>query len=144
MRHLLIFLAVGVSSMGVFAHPSHSSPQQATAPAPAAAAAQPSTLANPVKPTAASLAQARKVYGYDCAMCHGEKGDGKGDIAVSEGTPLTDYTNPAALKSYSDGDLFLIIRDGKGKMPKEGDRAKDDEIWNLVIYLRSFSKHPAA
>jgi cytochrome c5 len=143
MRHILALLAVGVSSMGLLAQSSSNSPQPAPAPAPAAAA-QSSTLVNPVKPTAASQAQARKTYGYDCAMCHGEKGDGKGDIAVSEGVVLTDYTKPDALKNYSDGDLFLIIRNGKGKMPQEGDRASDDAIWNLVIYLRSMSKKPAA
>src|SRR6266404_5628562 len=36
--------------------------------------------ANPVKPTAESLAKGKKMYGIDCAMCHGNSGDGKGDI----------------------------------------------------------------
>jgi hypothetical protein len=31
-----------------------------------------------------------------------------------------------------------------GEMPSEGDRAKPDEIWNLVIYIRSFAKKEAA
>ena len=38
-------------------------------------------LANPVKPTAASIAQGKKMYDIDCQVCHGKDGDGKGDGA---------------------------------------------------------------
>jgi mono/diheme cytochrome c family protein len=95
--------------------------------------------ANPVKPTAESIAAAKKTYGYDCAMCHGEKGDGKGETANDMKLSMKDWTNPATLKSMSDGELYYIIANGKGKMPAEGDRAKPDKIWNMVIYVRSFS-----
>lgn len=95
---------------------------------------------NPVKPTAESLAKGKKMYGYDCAMCHGGKGDGKGDMA-SDIKNVTDFTQPDALKNRTDGELFYITRNGKGEnMPPEGDRAKDDEIWNMVNYIRSFTK----
>ncbi|MBZ5573714.1 MAG: c-type cytochrome [Acidobacteriia bacterium] len=92
---------------------------------------------NPVKPTAESLAKGKKIYGYDCAMCHGESGDGKGDVEM-KGMP--DFTNPATLKNRTDGELFYIIRKGKGEMPPEGDRAKPEDLWNLVNYIRSFAK----
>ena len=35
--------------------------------------------ANPVKATPESIAHGKKWYGYDCAMCHGKDGDGKGE-----------------------------------------------------------------
>jgi mono/diheme cytochrome c family protein len=95
---------------------------------------------NPVKPGPESLAKGKKLYGYDCAMCHGKGGDGKGDMA-SDIKNVTDFTNPEALKMRSDGELFYITRNGKGEdMPPEGDRAKDDDVWNLVNYIRSFVK----
>ncbi len=94
---------------------------------------------NPVKPTAESLAKGKKLYGYDCAMCHGANGDGKGDMA-SDMKNVTDFTKPDALKSRTDGELFYVIRNGKGEMPPEGDRAKDDDIWNMVNYVRSLAK----
>ena len=94
---------------------------------------------NPVKPTQESLAKGKKLYGFDCAMCHGKDGDGKGDMA-SDMKNVTDFTNPDALKNRTDGDLFHTIRHGKGDMPPEGDRAKDEEIWNLVNYVRAFAK----
>ena len=126
------------------------SAQQAEKPAektPAGKSAIPADaakLTNPVKPTPASTAQAKKTYGYDCAMCHGSDGDGKGDLAVDMKAKLLDYRDPAALKDKTDGELFYIIKNGLGDMPSEGDRAKPDEIWNLVIYLRSFAKKESA
>jgi mono/diheme cytochrome c family protein len=127
------------------------SPQQPTstpvaATAPVAAAAMPTIpadaakLVNPVKPTPESKAQAKKMYGYDCAVCHGENGNGKGDLAADMKPPLKDYTDPAALKDISDGELFYIIKNGKGQMTGEGDRLNPDGVWNMVILVRSFAK----
>ncbi|HXN17352.1 MAG TPA: c-type cytochrome [Candidatus Binatus sp.] len=97
-------------------------------------------MANPVKPTAASIAQGKKMYEIDCEMCHGKDGDGKGDLAADMKAKLADYHDPAALKDRTDGELFYIIKNGKGEMPSEGDRAKPDAMWNLVNYIRSLAK----
>ncbi len=112
----------------------------AKAPAPEnKSPAQTAERVNPVKPTEESLAKGKKLYAIDCAMCHGKDGDGKGDMA-SDVKNVTDFTNPDALKNSSDGELFHVIRNGKGDMPPEGDRAKDSDIWNLVNYIRSLAK----
>lgn len=105
----------------------------ADAPIPAADAAK----VNPVKATPASLAQARKVYGYDCAMCHGANGNGKGELAATMN--LKDYTDPAALRARTDGELYYIILNGRGQMPPEAGRQNEQGIWNMVILVRSFS-----
>jgi mono/diheme cytochrome c family protein len=94
---------------------------------------------NPVKPTAESLAKGKKMYAIDCAMCHGDNGDGKGDMA-SDIKNITDFTNPDVQKSATDGEWFYVIRKGKGDMPPEGPRAKDEEVWNIVNYIRAFGK----
>jgi mono/diheme cytochrome c family protein len=94
---------------------------------------------NPVKLSPESLAKGKKFYHMDCAMCHGDKGDGKGDLA-SDMKGVTDFTNPDSLKARTDGDLFYITRQGKGEMPPEGDRAKKDDVWNMVNYIRSLAK----
>jgi mono/diheme cytochrome c family protein len=95
---------------------------------------------NPVRPTSAGLAQARKMYGYDCAMCHGKEGDGKGDMAADLKTPMRNYQDPASLKGMTDGELFYIIQKGKGEMQGEGDRQGPEQIWNMVSLVRSFGK----
>ena len=70
---------------------------------------------NPVKPSPESLARGKKIYGYDCAVCHGKAGDGKGDMTDMKGIP--DFTDPAVQKGRTDGEWFYIIQKGKGEMP---------------------------
>jgi mono/diheme cytochrome c family protein len=77
-------------------------------------------------------------------MCHGKDGDGKGDLAADMKLKLGDFRSPETLKDQTDGELFYIIKNGKGDMPPEGDRAKSEELWDLVNYVRSFSKAEAA
>jgi mono/diheme cytochrome c family protein len=100
---------------------------------------------NPVKPTAESLARAKKTYTYDCAMCHGADGGGKGDLATDMKLQLADYRDPKTLKDKTDGEMAYIIKNGKGQqMPAEGDRASTDRVWDLVNYIRSFAKKEAS
>ena len=98
---------------------------------------------NPVKPSAESVARGKKPYAYECAMCHGEDGDGKGDLAEDMKLTMRDFRDPA-LKEMTDGELFYIITKGKDKMPGEGERMKPDQIWDMVNYVRSFAKKEAA
>jgi len=94
---------------------------------------------NPEKSSPEGLAEARKVYRYDCAMCHGEHGDGKGELVDSMNLTIIDWRDPAALASKTDGELFYIITKGKGKMPPEGDRQSEKLRWNLVNFARSLA-----
>src|SRR5580658_461963 len=97
------------------------SPQQpAATPAPSTVPAEAARMVNPVKPTPESQTHAKKMYGYDCAMCHGESGNGKGDLVGDMKLTLKDYTDSAALKDLTDGQIFYIIKNGKGQMPGEG------------------------
>jgi mono/diheme cytochrome c family protein len=114
--------------------------QPAATPAPSVIPAEAARMVNPVKPTPESQAHVKKMYGYDCAMCHGENGNGKGDLVGDMKLSLKDYTDPAALKDLTDGQIFYIIKNGRGQMPGEGDRAKTEDIWNMVIYVRSLAK----
>jgi mono/diheme cytochrome c family protein len=127
--------------------------QQAATPAPPAAAPAPAAFSvpleavnqvNPVKPTAESLARAKKIYGYECALCHGDDGGGAGDLAKNMKAKMPDFRDPTALKAHTDGELYYVINKGKGEMEGEGARVKPDDTWNLVNYIRSFSKLQAA
>ena len=130
----VLALSLLLLPLGLRQQPTPDAPKPAAdAPIPAADAAK----VNPVKATPASLAKARKMYGYDCAMCHGATGNGKGDVGASMN--LKDYTDPAALRDLTDGQLFYIIQNGRGQMQGEAGRQNDQEIWNMVILVRSFS-----
>ena len=114
--------------------------QPVPAPAPTAIPAEAAKMVNPVTATSESQAKAKKVYGYDCALCHGVTGNGKGDMVETLNLKLKDLTDPSALSGMTDGELFYIIKNGKGQMPAEADRAKTDDLWNMVILVRSFAK----
>jgi len=114
---------------------------QAAAPAPAQSAAPAPAQKNPVKPTAESQAKAKTLYIRDCALCHGDTGNGKTDIATSMNLTLDDWTNPNTLANKPDSELFTIIRNGKNQMPPEDvSRAGDSEVWNMIIYIRALPK----
>lgn len=133
-----VLLALLFFVFALWAQQKDEPPAKASAPE-AKAAPEPAAKANPVKPSPESLAKGKKRYGFDCEMCHGQNGDGKGDMATDMKN-VTDFTNPDALKNRTDGELFNVIRKGKGEMPAEGERGKDDDIWNMVNYIRSLAK----
>lgn len=95
---------------------------------------------NPVKPTPNSIGQGKRIYAFDCAMCHGKEGDGKGDLAADMELKLRDYRDPAALKDFTDGELFHILAKGKGKMPGDEGRMKAEQRWDLINFIRSLAK----
>jgi mono/diheme cytochrome c family protein len=132
MLKILVMLSPALSTVMMAQVPA----QIPTIPAEAAA------MTNPVKPSPASMAHAKNVYGMDCAICHGQKGDGKGDVVEELKLKMKDFTDPTVLKTRTDGELFYIIKNGDSalKMPPEGPRAKDDDIWGLVNYLRTLQK----
>jgi len=100
---------------------------------------------NPVAPTPEGLAEARKLFGYHCAMCHGKEGDGKGDLAAEMKLQLHDWRDASTIEKMTDGEMFWIISNGKGKMlGGEGDRTSEKVRWNLVNLVRSFGKKGAA
>jgi mono/diheme cytochrome c family protein len=117
------------------------SPQapQPASPGPAVIPADAANQVNPVKPNSESLARAKKIYGYECALCHGDSGGGDGDFSKHMKSKLPDFRDPTALKSRTDGELYYIINHGMGEMEGEGPRVKPEDTWGLVNYVRSFS-----
>jgi mono/diheme cytochrome c family protein len=109
----------------------------------AAAPTLPPDTKNPAKPTPEVMAKAKKVYGYECEMCHGATGDGKTDLAKDMKMTLTDLSDPKTLTGKTDAQLFDLIKNGKGTMAAEGNRMKTDDIWAVVLYIRAMAK-PAA
>lgn len=100
---------------------------------------------NPVKPTETSIADGKKIFTTQCAMCHGESGDGKGDLVEPLKLKMKDYRDPAALKGYTDGTLFYILTKGHREMPSQEGRMKDEQKWHLINFIRSLPpKEPPA
>jgi len=92
---------------------------------------------NPMPPTKESREAGQKIFSSQCVMCHGEKGDGKGDLAVEDNLPVPDFTRPETQKGRTDGELFFILKTGHGHMPAQGKRLREDQRWNLINYIRT-------
>jgi len=98
---------------------------------------------NPVKSEAGSIREGRRMFETQCALCHGKAGDGKGDLVESMGLKMRDYRDPSALKDMTDGALFHVLKKGCEQMPGEEGRIKENQLWNLVNYIRSLARKEA-
>jgi len=73
------------------------------------------------------------LYKAKCAACHGP--DGKGDTAAGKKLGARDFHSPEVAK-MSDAELFDITKKGKEKMPAYDKKLTDDQIKDLVKYIR--------
>jgi mono/diheme cytochrome c family protein len=95
---------------------------------------------NPQKSDAASLGKGKKLYVANCAVCHGDKGDGKGPSAVGLTPPPVDFTDKMMMADHTDGALYWAITNGGGAMPSFSKKLSDEERWALVNQIHTFSK----
>jgi mono/diheme cytochrome c family protein len=77
---------------------------------------------------------AEALYKSKCQACHGA--DGKGDTPAGKKLGVKDFHSPEVVK-MSDTELFEATKNGKGKMPKYDGKLTDDQIKELVKYIRS-------
>lgn len=96
-------------------------------------------MRNPVLPSAAALDAARAVYQNKCVNCHGEFGKGDGSDAASYDPSPTDFTGASQMKAVTDGELFYRITNGRKPMPAFKRKLTDEQRWQLVLLVRSFS-----
>lgn len=103
-----------------------------------------STLANPVSITVDSIAAGAGVYLNSCAVCHGVDARGNGAQAGTTQVRPPALTGPGShLSQHSDGDLHYWIGNGlPGGMPAWAAQLSDQEIWDVIDYLRSLNGAP--
>ncbi|MBI2956438.1 MAG: cytochrome c [Acidobacteria bacterium] len=94
---------------------------------------------NAVEATTESVEAGRKLFTSQCAMCHGEKGDGKGELAQEAKLTPPDFTEPETRKKRTDGELFYILTTGHGAMPGQGERMREVQKWHLINFIRSLA-----
>jgi len=84
-----------------------------------------------------------------CVFCHGAKGDGKGYLASQYVPRPRNFTCKEIMSELPDGQLFWIIQNGSpdAAMPPStgtgmpsAKHLSDEEIWQLVRYVRTFSR----
>lgn len=92
---------------------------------------------NPFTPTPAVLSEARAHFADHCATCHGNDGSGKTEIGQNLYPKPPDMRQPET-QNLTDGQIYYIIHNGirLTGMPAWGDSGKDDDSWELVLFIR--------
>lgn len=96
-------------------------------------------MKNPVKADAESLQIGKMQYNKNCASCHGKTGLGDGPKARMLETFSGDFS-VAYYQNQSDGEHFYKTIEGRGEMPAYKGKISDEDIWNMVNYMRTFKK----
>jgi mono/diheme cytochrome c family protein len=97
------------------------------------------TMKNPVAKGDASTKAGLAVFTKNCAACHGKTGLGDGVKARALKTFPGDFSK-ADFQGLADGELFYKTKNGRDEMPKYEGKLTDDDIWNVVNYLRTLKK----
>lgn len=94
---------------------------------------------NPIPASEAGFSAARDLYKDKCAQCHGETGKGDGAEAKMYSVKSADFTNAEMMSKMTDGEIFYKITEGRRPMPSFKKRLTEEQRWQLVNFLRSFS-----
>ena len=94
--------------------------------------------ANPLAPTPENIQHGQKTFGSYCMVCHGLDGQNTGVPFADKMSPPVPSLKSPSVQSYSDGQLHWIIQNGVSPsgMPASKDVFRDEEIWQLVLYIR--------
>ncbi len=81
----------------------------------------------------------RRLFLNYCAICHGERADGRGQRSAAFDRPPADFTKPGWRGRQTPRRLFVTVREGvRGTaMPAWKATLSDDETWDLVAYVLS-------
>jgi mono/diheme cytochrome c family protein len=81
---------------------------------------------------AVNLATGKELYTIYCAICHGEKGDGKGHLATTEkflGIPS--YAD----REITEGSIYHVLMYGKNAMGSHASQVNEKERWQIAQYV---------
>ena len=92
------------------------------------------TLKSPLDSTQVDLEKTKVLFDIYCAICHGVKGDGQGNLVKREkilGVPR--YDDPA--RAITEGSIYHVIYYGKNAMGSYKNQLNEKERWEVVAYV---------
>ena len=81
------------------------------------------------------IEEGKELYKMFCTSCHGDKGDGQGQLVLNEkilGVPS--YNDPGRI--ITEGSIYHVIMHGKGIMGSHASQLTEDERWKIVSYVQ--------
>ena len=92
------------------------------------------TLTTPLDSTQIDYAKGGPLYTIYCAICHGVKGDGQGNLVKREkilGIPSYDDAG----RAINSGSIYHTIYYGKNAMGSYANQLNEEERWQVVSYV---------
>ncbi|WP_053978110.1 c-type cytochrome [Mangrovimonas xylaniphaga] len=91
-------------------------------------------LMSPLDSTQVDLAKGKELYDIYCGICHGNKGDGQGNLVKREkilGIPRYDDAG----RAITEGSIYHTIYYGKNAMGSYANQLSEEERWHVVAYV---------
>lgn len=90
-------------------------------------------LHSPLPKNAANLKNGKKMFNMYCAICHGEKGDGQGNLVKRQkffGVPHFKD------RDINEGSIYHVIYYGRNMMGSHASQLTEKERWQVVQYVQ--------
>lgn len=87
--------------------------------------------------TASAQTNGEAVYKAKCQMCHGP--DGSGNTPAGKMMKAVSFKSPELVKK-TNAELITATEDGKGKMPAYKGKLTDEQIKDVIAYIRTLQK----
>jgi len=93
---------------------------------------------NPLAASDENIHAGQRNFTSYCMVCHGLDGQNTGVPFAEKMAPPVPPLNSPSVQAYTDGQLHSIIQNGifPSGMPASKDMFQDEEIWQLVLYIR--------
>lgn len=83
-----------------------------------------------------AVAQGKAIYEASCAVCHDDRGRGKGPAAVAL-NPRPRPFSDKPIASQADGAFFWKITTGRPPMPAWGGTLSEAQRWQVIHYMHT-------
>jgi mono/diheme cytochrome c family protein len=95
-------------------------------------------IVNPIPATPGNIHSGQTSFGSYCMVCHGLDGQNTGVPFADRMDPPVPSLASKSVQAYTDGQLHWIIQNGisPSGMPAAKDLFHDEEIWQMVLYIR--------
>ena len=93
---------------------------------------------NPLATSEENIRAGQRNFMSYCMVCHGLDGQNTGVPFADKMAPPVPLLSSPAVQAYTDGQLHWIIQNGisPSGMPAAKDIFRDEEIWQIVLYVR--------
>jgi mono/diheme cytochrome c family protein len=96
-------------------------------------------ITNPLIGNEEATKAGQKLFQQQCVVCHGTSGKGDGAASVALNPEPANFTSKK-VQNETDGAIFWKITNGKLPMASYKDLLAEEQRWQLVNYIRTFSK----